>query len=88
MDLSQGGGRQRFGLEALEQLPERRAQLGFGQFADRFKILRRHFILQAGKLLGHLRRQDIQARGKELSDLDHHATHADRHGPETERQIT
>jgi hypothetical protein len=45
--LSQGGSRQWLRLEALEQLLERRTQLGFRLSANRCEVLRGHFILQA-----------------------------------------
>ena len=79
----EGSSRQRFGFEALESFLERRAQFRLGQLANRREVLRRDLILQARELLGNLRRQHIQTRGKELSHLDHHAAHADRHGAET-----
>ena len=37
----------------------------------------RHFVAQAGKFVGHFRRQHVAARRDELPRLDHHAAHVD-----------
>jgi hypothetical protein len=47
-----------------------------------FQTLRRHFVLQVGKLIGNHRRNHIHGR-YELAQFDHYAAHLNRQPAET-----
>src|SRR5215208_5486158 len=87
VNLTQRGSRKWYRFEGLEFFFKPLPQLCLCQLSDRFKVFCRYFILQTGKLLGDLDRQDIEAGGEKLPDLDHDATHPDRHGTKLSRNL-
>jgi len=68
--LGDGGRGERRGLETVEQFTDRLAEAGLDDPSGLLVREWRHAVLQFGKLLGDVVRQQIPAGGEDLAELD------------------
>ncbi len=67
--LADRGSGETLPIEVCEDLAHFAAELGLEHRPDALDRLGRHAVLQLGELLAHLGREDVDARGRDLSEL-------------------
>ena len=75
MDLGERGGAHGLGIDPIEDLGQRPAEVLLDLAGDLLEPFGRDLVLKAGELAGDLGRQDVHPRGEELAQLDEEAAH-------------